>query len=416
MHLDPFRLVLRRPGTRSLLAVSSIARVPVVAAPIVLTLHVVLGLHRGFAASGLVAAATALGAAVGAPLLGRVVDRLGLRPVLVATTLAQGAFWATAGLLPYAALLPAALVAGLLALPVFTVARQALAALLPPAERQAGYALDAMSVELSFAVGPALGIVLLTQGGTAVAFGALAALLLMSGAALLALDPPVHGEEGVDVAVVRGQAVPVRTGPAPRWREWVDGRVVAVLFATFGATVTLAGTDTALTAVMRSFGQLPLLSLVFAIWCLVSLAGGFVYGAMARRVHPLVLLALLAGLTAPAALAGSWQALALLVVPGGLFCAPLMSSSAELLAQLAPASVRGQAMGSHASALTVGNALGAPLIGLVVDHADPRAGLLAVGVLGLVLAAAGLLATRAHRAPAGVPDRPGQPARRQVVG
>ena len=163
MRLDPFRLVLRRPGTRSLLVVSSIARVPVVAAPIVLTLHVVLGLHRGFAASGLVAAVTALGAAVGAPLLGRVIDRLGLRLVLVVTTLVQGVFWATAGLLPYGGLLPAALVAGLLALPVFTLTRQALAALVPPAERQAGYALDSMSVELSFAVGPALGIVLLTQ-------------------------------------------------------------------------------------------------------------------------------------------------------------------------------------------------------------------------------------------------------------
>ncbi len=408
MRLDPFRLVLRRPGTRSLLAVSSIARVPVVAGPIVLTLHVVLGLHRGFAASGLVAAVTALGAAVGAPLLGQVIDRLGLRLVLVVTTLAQGVFWATAGLLPYRGLLPAALVAGLLALPVFTLTRQALAALVPPAERQAGYALDSMSVELSFAVGPALGIVLLTQAGTSVTFATLAVLLLLSGAALIVLDPPVHGEEG-KVAAVRGQAVPVRTDPRPRLRDWVGGRVVAVLFATFGATVTLSGTDTAMTAVMRSFGQLPVLGLVFAIWCLASLVGGFVYGAMSQRVHPLVLLALLAGLTAPAALAGSWQLLAVLVIPGGVFCAPLMASSAELLAELAPAAVRGQAMGSHASALTVGNAAGAPLIGLVVDHADPRTGLVAVGVLGVALAGAGLLATRAHRGPAALAGREGVP-------
>ena len=111
-----------------------------------------------------------------------------------------------------------------------------------------------------------------------------------------------------------------------------------------------------------------------------------------------MLLALLAGLTAPAALAGSWQLLAVLVIPGGVFCAPLMSSSAELLAELAPASVRGQAMGSHASALTVGNAAGAPLIGLVVDHADPRTGLLAVGGAGLALALAGLLAQSRGRA------------------
>ena len=397
MRLQPFRLVLARPGTRSLLLVSLLARIPVTAAPVVLTLHVVLGLHRGFAQSGAVAALTALGAAVGAPLLGRSIDRVGLRSVLVLTTVAEGAFWVSAGYLPYVALLPAALLSGLFALPVFTLARQSLAALLPPAERQAGYALDSMAVEVSFAVGPALGIVVLTQAGTAVAFGSLAALLVLSGVALIVLDPAVHGEQGVDVAAVRGQARPPRSAPPPRLSDWVDVRVVAVLFSAFGATFTLAGSDTALAAVMRAFDQVPLLGLVLAIWCGASLVGGFVYGAWSRRVDPLVLLALMAALTVPAALAGSWQLLALLVLPSGLFCAPLMSASAELLAELAPAQARGQAMGVHASALTVGNAAGAPLIGLVVDAVDPRYGLVAVGAGGLLLALAGLLGQRLAR-------------------
>lgn len=404
VRLEPFRRVLSRPGTRSLLLVSLLARIPVTAAPVVLTLHVVLGLHLGFAESGAVAAATALGAAVGAPLVGRSIDRLGLRSVLVLTTSAQGAFWLTAGQLSYGVLLPCALLSGLLALPVFSIARQSLAALLPPAERQAGYALDSMGVELSFAVGPALGIVLLTQTGTGATFGTLAALLVLSGVALLVLDPAVHGEQGVDVAVVRGQRRPVRTAAAPRLAQWVGLRVVAVLFAAFGATFTLAGTDTALAAVMRLFGELPLLGLVIAIWCLASLAGGFVYGASRRRLDPMVLLALLAGLTIPAALAGSWWVLALLVLPSGLFCAPLMSASAELLAELAPAEARGQAMGVHASALTVGNAAGAPLIGLVVDHGDPRLGLVAVGAIGLGLALAGLLGQRRRQTRADEPQ------------
>jgi MFS family permease len=394
-----------------------LARIPVTAAPVVLTLHVVLGLHRGFAESGLVAAATALGAAVGAPMLGRGVDRFGLRSVLVLTTAAQGAFWAVAGSLTYAVLLPSALLCGLLALPVFSVARQSLAALLPPSERQAGYALDSMGVELSFAVGPALGILVLTQAGTAVAFGSLATLLVVSGVALIVLDPPVHGEAGVAV-VPRGQARPVRTAAPPRLLDWAGLRVVAVLFAAFGATFTLAGTETALAAIMRSFGDLPLLGPLIAIWCLASLLGGFVYGTRSRRVDPLVLLALMAGLTVPAAAAGSWQLLALLVIPSGLFCAPLMSSSAELLAELAPVGARGQAMGVHASALTVGNAAGAPLIGLVVDHADPRFGLVAVGLAGLALALAGLLGQRAVRpaAPVPSPERAGGVTRPQPTG
>ena len=396
MRLQPFRLVLSREGTRSLLLVSLIARIPVTAAPVVLTLHVVLGLHLGFAESGAVAAMLALGAAVGAPLVGKSIDRFGLRSVLVITTVAEGAFWGVAGALPYALLLPLALASGLFTLPVFSVARQSLAALLPPSERQAGYALDSMAVELSFAVGPALGIVLLTQAGTTVTFATLAVLLVASGVALIVLDPPVHGEKGVDA--VRGSR-PVHLEPAPHWREWVDVRTVAVLFAAFGATVTLAGTDTAMAAIMRSFDAVPLLGLVIALWCLASLVGGFVYGAWSRRVDPLVLLALMAALTVPAALAGSWQLLALLLLPSGLFCAPLMSASAEVLAELSPDRARGQVMGVHASALTIGNAAGAPLVGIVVDHADPRLGLVTVGVLGLVLALVGLLAQRRYRAP-----------------
>lgn len=412
VHLEPYRRVLARPGTRSLLIVSVLARIPVTAAPVVLTLHVVLAQHRGFAAAGLVAAATALGTAVGAPLLGRAIDRVGLRAVLLATTAVQGAFWAVAVQLPYAALLPAALVSGLLALPVFSVSRQSLAALLPPAERQAGYSLDAIGVELSFAIGPGAGVVLLTQGGSSLTAAVLAVLLVGSGAALLVLDPPVHGEEDVPVAAGRGRRSAPR-GPAPRLADWVGVRVVAVLFAAFGATVTLAGTDTALAAVMRAFDDLPLLGVVIAVWCLASVVGGFVYGAAPRRVDPLVLLALMAVLTVPAALAGSWVLLAVLVVPSGLFCAPLMSASAELLAELAPVRARGQAMGLHGSALTVGNAAGAPLVGLVVDAGDPRWGLVAVSAAGLVLALAGLLA-QARRRPAVAAEQPAAPVRESV--
>ena len=129
--LQPYRDVLARPGVRSLLLVTLLARIPVTAAPVALTLHVVLDQHLGFARSGVVAAMVAIGAALGA-----------------------GAFWFVAVGLSYPALLMAAFGYGLLALPVFTLSRQSLAALLPPADRQAGFSLDSMSVEVSFAIGP----------------------------------------------------------------------------------------------------------------------------------------------------------------------------------------------------------------------------------------------------------------------
>src|ERR1700743_2394021 len=97
MRLDRYRRVLARPGVRSLVLTTLLARIPTTAAGIVLTLHVVLGSNRGglgpgFTASGAVAAASALGAAVGAPLIGRMIDRSGLIVVLVITAGCEAAF------------------------------------------------------------------------------------------------------------------------------------------------------------------------------------------------------------------------------------------------------------------------------------------------------------------------------------
>jgi MFS family permease len=395
VSLTPYRRALSHPGVRALLLLALIARIPITAAPVVLTLHVVLDLHRGFAQSGLLGTAFAIGAAIGAPLLGRGIDRVGLRPVLILTTVVESAFWLTADHLGYEALLLAALVAGLLSIPIFSVTRQALAALVPPRERQAGFSLDSMSVEMSFAIGPALGIVALTSAGSGPTLFGAAVLIAASGVALTVLDPPVHGEEGADPVRHAGEQVRSSVAVVPL-REWLSPAVCAVLLATFATVFTVAGTDTALTAVMRSFGEIRLLGLVFAIWCLASLVGGFVYGGRGSRVDPMVMLALLAVLCVPVALAGTWWLLALLVIPTGLFCAPLITATAEELTRITPASVRGQVMGVHGSALTIGNAVGAPLIGLVVDHAVPQLGFVAIGALGSVLAALGLVLTRRH--------------------
>ncbi len=399
MSLTAYRRVLARKGVPALLVLAIIARIPITAAPVVLTLHVVLDLHRGFAASGLLAAAFAVGGALGSPLLGRGIDSFGLRPVLVLTTAVDGAFWLAAPVLGYRALLGAAVVGGLLAIPIWSVTRQALAAMVPPAERQAGFSLDSMSVELSFAVGPAVGIALLTATTSTITLLATAVLIIGSGIALFVLDPPVHGEDGADPAETAGRprAVVARI-PV---RAWLGPRVAAVLLVTFASTFTVVGTDTALTAVMRDLDRVPLLGLVFAIWCLASLVGGFLYGASGRRFSPTLTLALLAVLCLPVAFAQSWWTLALLVVPTGLFCAPLIALTAGELVRITPTGVRGLVLGVHGSALTIGNAVGAPVTGLVVDAVDPRLGFVAIGVLGLALAGlARVLDVRNGRRPA----------------
>ena len=383
MTLGPYGAILRRPGVGALMLQSFLARIPIAAAPLLLTLHVVETLNRSYAASGLLAATFAVGAAIGAPLLGRAIDRVGLRPVVVVTTVVDTAFWLSASHLGYSALLVGGFIGGLLAIPVFSVVRQSLAAMLPFEERQAGLSLDSISVEMSFAVGPAVGIVLLTQAGSTVTLTLVGVLIALAGVSLLVLNPPMTSVDEHDA----------EPGPQVRTRVWLRREAIGLLLITGTAAFILAGTDTAIVAVLRSFGETPLIGPVITVWCIASMVGGFIYGA-GRRMSPVLLLLFLGGLCIPVALGTTWWLVALLLIPTGAFCAPVVSATAQDLIEIAPARSRGQVTGLHVSALTIGAAVGAPIIGVVVDSADPRWGFVAIGAFGLILALALALADR----------------------
>jgi predicted MFS family arabinose efflux permease len=59
--------------------------------------------------------------------------------------------------------------------------------------------------------------------------------------------------------------------------------------------------------------------------------------------------------------------------------------------------VRGEATGLHASAITVGIAIGAPLAGAVIDRTTPAWGFAAIGLIGAVVALVVLPAELRHR-------------------
>lgn len=390
--LAPYRRVLALPRVRSLVLVTLLARIPVGAASVALTLHVVLSLGGGFGAAGALGAAMTVGTALGAPLTGRMTDRHGLRRTLLVTTLAQGAFWLIAPSLPYLVLVPAAFFGGLLSLPLFSVSRQSLAALVPEDRRRTAYSLDSMAVEVSFMVGPAAGVLLATQLSTKVALLAMGASMMLSGLLLYVLDPPVRSD--AEVREAEGQA------PVPR-RQWITGRLVVILMASAGATLVLSGTDIGIVATLRHAGELKWSGLVIAIWCCWSLAGGFVHGSLPRSLPALALMELLCVLTIPVGLAGDWWSLALALIPAGAMCAPTIAATGEVVSRLAPAAVRGEAMGLHGSALTAGLAMGAPLVGVVVDRWSPTMGFAVAGASGALLGVIGLALGTMRRRVAG---------------
>ncbi|GAA0796830.1 MFS transporter [Spirilliplanes yamanashiensis] len=374
MSIKPYRETLSLPGVRALLLVTLFARIPATAAGVTLTLHVVEDLGRGYAAAGLVGAAVTIGTAVGSPLLGRLTDRYGLRLVLAATTVVEAAFWATAQAMPYVLLVALAFVGGLFQLPVFSVARQSIAALVPEDRRRPAYALDAMSVELSFMLGPALAVFLATAVSARAAMLAIGGGIVLGGIALLVLNPPIRAshEERPTVKIPR--------------RQWVTPRLLMILAITMATTVILGGSDVAVVAAMRAAGEVPMTGAVIAAWCAFSLLGGFAYGMVRRPVAPQLLLLLLAVFTIPVGLGnGTWWLLALSLIPAGLLCAPTLTATADAVSRLAPPSVRGEATGLHGSALTIGIATGAPLAGWVMDTTAPAWGFAATGGLGLLI-------------------------------
>ena len=430
MNFAVYRELLRIVPVRRLLIVGMIARFPHSAAGVLLTLHVVQTLERGYAEAGAVAAVMTIGIAVGAPWRGRRVDTAGLRAALIPSVIAEAVIWSVAPHLSYEWLLLAALVGGIFTLPVFSVVRQSLGVLVSGNSRRTAFTLDAVATEVIFMGGPALGAVLATQvstvlGLTVVGFStAVAGLFLMwfnpptrstqpgavgatlSGAQddaaaveVLVASAPAHVSEA-SAELVPG-ARPARAGRA-RARmahsfAWLTLPVAVVMIVAAGAGLVLAGTDVGIIAVLEADQRAFELGWVFLAWCSASVVGGLVYGAMHRPLSPLVLLLLMAVLTIPMGFAESTVVLALLSIAPGLLCAPVLSAASERIAHLVTEERRGEAMGWYGSALTSGVALGAPLAGVMIDSVGPWGGFVAVGAAAAALSLACLGAQQVLR-------------------
>jgi len=378
--LGPYRRVLAVPGLARLLLVATLARVPTTAAGIVLTLHVVEHIDRGYGAAGAATAAVTVGMAIGGPWRGRAVDRLGVRRALLPSIVVEGGFWAVAPTLGYATLLPGAVLVGLFALPAFGLTRQVIGAMVPEELRRPAFSLDSITVEISFMLGPLVGVLVATQLSTSVALVAVGGAQVLAGLALVVLNPPV-AEQGTSSTRL------------PR-RSWFSSRFVAALLLMGASTIALAGTDVSALATLRDQGRTELVGLVFAVWAFGSILGGAVHGALPRAASSVTLVLALGLLTMPLGLVDAWWALALLLLPAGALCAPSVTATVGDVARLVPSPARGEAMGWHSTAATVGVSIGAPLAGFAIDRAGPGAGFVVTGGAGVGLALVALVLVR----------------------
>lgn len=381
--------VLRSPGTVPLYIAAFLARIPLMAVPLVLTLLVVEGLGGTYGQAGLVAAAETVGAAIGAPWRGRMIDRLGLRRALLPSIAVLFVVYPLAAVSSYLWLLPLGFLAGLFIAPVHSIVRISLAATLPSTHHRSAFALDSVCAEASFIIGPAAAGALVVAASPQVALVSVAATVAVGLAILWRLDPPTRSEESVSVAREPGS-------------RWLTTDLVFLFLISGGAMIALMATDLGIIAVLRELDAVGLVGIVYLGWGLSSLVGGLIYGARPASIRPSYLLVAMGALTIPIGVAHTPWVLALTCIPAGLLCAPIMTACSEWIAKLTDEAWRGEAMGYQATAFTVGGAIASPLIGLAIDHEGAAAGFAAGGGAAVLIAVAALAAQRVTRRAAAV--------------
>ncbi len=411
MPLDPYRRVLSVPALRQALVLGILVRIPIFAGGVILTLHVVQTLGRDYGAAGLVSAAATLCIAVSGPWRGRLLDSKGLRRVVLPSLVVTAICWSIAPFVSYLPLLLLAALAGLFVVPTFSIIRQAVIVAVPESDRRTALSLDSVAVEVSFMVGPLVGVWAATIWPTAWVLFSIEMLGVLAGIGLWLANPLMRADRG-DTEVrdtqgrdtqgrdTQGRDTQGRAGdPAaalPR-SAWLRPEFLAVCAAAAATTIVLSGCDIAFIAALRAFDKVSLIGPVLAIWGLGSVIGGLVYGMLHRSIPALLLLGGLSLATIPIAFAPSVWPLAVLGFLSGLPCAPTIVATVDQLSRVVPDSARGEAMGWHGSSMTAGSALGAPLAGLAIDQWGWAGGFVSVSLVGLAVAVVGAGATRTFR-------------------
>lgn len=377
-----YRRILSIRAVRLPLAGATVGRLPFAAETLSILL-LVQGATDSFADAGLVNACYSIGAATGLPIQGRIVDRIGQTRVIATATAINAV--ALVGLVLLAgdgasvgAMCAVAVFAGFAIPPLGTSIRTLWSELVPDQElRQSAFALDAVTVEVAFIVGPLLAALVI--GIVSPAAGVLMNVVLsIVGSTLFALSRASRDWRGQPHGL--GLMGPLRSGG-----------VLTLMGVGLGIGIGVGAVELGMTAVAADDGLRELGGALLATQAAGSLIGGLIYGSRtwrtsgARRLG--LLSVVLAVTTAPLVVTPSLEATFPLALLSGLLLAPTVSVLYVLLDSVAPTGTAAEATGWVLTAFVSGASAGAGLAGAAVNASGPHAGL-AVGFAGTIFAAA----------------------------
>ncbi|OYO03287.1 MFS transporter [Enemella evansiae] len=374
---------LLRTGGLPFLLTAAFGRLPAAMIQLGVLLYVTRA-GGGLATAGLAVAALGIGTAVGAPVVGRLVDRHGALPVLLGATAIQlgslfGLMWVGVSVLP--ALLALAALLGAANPQVAAIARSRWTRLARYADdrpdvaggdqlvrRALGY--ESAIDEVSFVLGPAVGGVLIGALGARPGLLVIAALTLFGqGAfALFLLREPT--------SALAGQS---GRGPIP-WRV-----MLAPLLAAGAVGVGFGSLQTGLAAHFEAVGQAGLTGPVYAVVGVGSGVASLLTGRLPGPVWPRLPIGGVMLVAGALLMAGTLDSLPLLVLGAllaGLGIGPILVSAFTLVERFAPRASLTTAMTAMATATVLGVSLGAA-VGGRLDQ--PLLMAVAAGVLAALL-------------------------------
>jgi MFS family permease len=346
----------------------------------------VQGLYDSYQLAGIVTAVLSVTNAVGAPLVGRLIDRHGQRRIglpliatfavsvstLIALSVAHAPGWT---------LCCAAAVAGLSTFPIGSLSRSRWSHLLDrPQDVQTAFSIEAVLDDTAFMFGPSFATLLATS--VAPIAGVVCAVVFLLAGGLLylaqrATEPPVHGRR---VSAENPSGVPALPSAEPR-----DNRTalfesgvpaVCVVFVTMG--LFFGSNNITMVAVCELWGAKWAAGPILAGGSLASMAGALLYGAR-KWQSPLwkrfvVCLLIQAAASSMFLFAGSFPVLILINFCSGIAVSPSFINGNALIERIVPPHKLTEGLTWIGTGCGVGMAAGSAVAGSFIDTWGARSG------------------------------------------
>lgn len=393
ISLYRYKLLLRETQVGGAIGASIVGRLPIGMAVLAILLFVQQA-DASFTRAGIAAALYITGVGLVSPLVGRLIDRFGPRPVLfigaAAYPLALGALIVAVknGAGP-AWVGGAAFFAGMALPPVSTCMRALLRRLLhDPAHLQAAYSLDSVLMETVFIIGPGL-VSLFAAAGLPSGAVACAAVCACAGALLFARSTTVRAW------------VPDRThSSGPGTGALATKGLRPILGVTLFFSIGFGLFEVSVTAVAAAAGAPAAAGLILALASVGSAAGALLYGSRSWPLtvaghYKLALIAMAAGLFALAPVENVY-AFGVLSVFAGVPMSTVLAAQSVLIAGIAARGTLAESFTWSATSLLAGVSLGIAAGGLMLEQFSPTIALLAAGASTTIALGLALIAVRAR--------------------